>query len=163
MYRIIGADGREYGPVSAAQLRQWIVEGRANSTTSVLPEGSSEWRPLGSLPEFIPGATAPAAIAALTLTERKTNSLAMTGLILGIVSLTVGLCCCHGLPFSLLGLIFSLIGLSQVRSNPQIYQGEGIAIGGIICSVLGLLIGFILILVFGAMSFLGEISGGRRW
>lgn len=52
MYRIIGADGKEYGPVSAAQLRQWIAEGRANSQTSVQRDGVSEWVPLGSLPEF---------------------------------------------------------------------------------------------------------------
>jgi hypothetical protein len=52
MYKIIGADGREYGPVSAAQLRQWMAEGRASFQTRAQTEGSSEWVPLGSLPEF---------------------------------------------------------------------------------------------------------------
>jgi hypothetical protein len=52
MYKIIGADGREYGPASAAQLRQWILEGRANSQTRVQIEGSTEWVLLRSLPEF---------------------------------------------------------------------------------------------------------------
>ncbi len=52
MYRIIGADEREYGPVSADQLRQWIAEGRANAQTRVLVEGATEWKPLGALPEF---------------------------------------------------------------------------------------------------------------
>ena len=53
MYRIIGADGKEYGPITAEQLRQWIAEGRANAQTRVLPEGTTEWKTLAELPEFI--------------------------------------------------------------------------------------------------------------
>src|SRR5215204_2592352 len=63
MYRIIGADGREYGPITADQLRQWIAEGRANAQTKVLPEGATEWKSLGEFPEFFaaaPGMTTPA-------------------------------------------------------------------------------------------------------
>jgi hypothetical protein len=52
MYRIIGADGQQYGPVSPEQLRQWIAEGRANAQTLIQAEGSTEWKPLGQLPEF---------------------------------------------------------------------------------------------------------------
>ena len=52
MYKITGGDGREYGPISIEQLRQWIAEGRANAQTQVLPEGATTWQPLGSLPEF---------------------------------------------------------------------------------------------------------------
>ena len=52
MYKIIGADGKEYGPVTAEQLRQWIAEGRANSRTKVQPEGSADWKTIADLPEF---------------------------------------------------------------------------------------------------------------
>lgn len=52
MYKIIGADGREYGPVTAEQLRQWIREGRANAETRVQAEGSADWTTLGSIAEF---------------------------------------------------------------------------------------------------------------
>jgi hypothetical protein len=52
MYRIIGADGKEYGPITADQVRQWMAEGRANAQTRVLAEGSTEWKTLGELPEF---------------------------------------------------------------------------------------------------------------
>jgi GYF domain 2 len=53
-YRMLGADGREYGPVSADQLRQWIAQHRANAQTRVRLEGSAEWKPLGQFPEFAP-------------------------------------------------------------------------------------------------------------
>lgn len=64
MYKIIGGDGHEYGPVSADDVRRWIAEGRANAQTRVLAEGSTEWQALGTLPEFatstLPGPVAPA-------------------------------------------------------------------------------------------------------
>ena len=52
MYRIIGADGKEYGPVSQDQVRQWIREGRANAQTRVRPEESADWVCLGDLSAF---------------------------------------------------------------------------------------------------------------
>jgi hypothetical protein len=52
MYKIIGADGQEYVPASAEQLRQWIWEGRANAQTKVQPEGATEWKTLAEFPEF---------------------------------------------------------------------------------------------------------------
>ena len=69
MYRIIGTDGKEYGPVTADQVKQWINEGRANADTKVLPAGGTEWKRLGDLPEFAaacaarPGAAPPPPIA----------------------------------------------------------------------------------------------------
>ena len=52
MYKIIGADKKEYGPVTAEQLRQWIIEGRVNGQTSVWSEVLGEWKPLAAYPEF---------------------------------------------------------------------------------------------------------------
>lgn len=61
MYKIIGADGREYGPVTAEQLRQWIREGRATAQTKARAEGSADWKPVSAFPEFsdLVGATSP--------------------------------------------------------------------------------------------------------
>ena len=44
MYRVIGADGKEYGPVSIEQLRQWIADGRVNAQTQVQAAGGAEWK-----------------------------------------------------------------------------------------------------------------------
>jgi hypothetical protein len=51
-YKIIGADQKEYGPISGEQIRHWISEGRVNGKTPVCPEGSQEWKPLELFPEF---------------------------------------------------------------------------------------------------------------
>lgn len=59
MYKIIGADGREYGPVTGEQLREWISTGRANLQTKAQREGATEWKPLSDFPEFAGAAAAP--------------------------------------------------------------------------------------------------------
>ena len=138
MYRILGVDGREYGPVSAEQLRNWIAEGRANALTTARAEGASDWKPLAQFPEF---STSFAAFASppMYVPVRRTNSFAVTGLVLGILSITGGLCC-YGLPFNILGVIFSIIGLTQIHNHPETYDGKGMAIAGLVLSVLGILI-----------------------
>ena len=52
MFKILGHDGKEYGPVTSEQLRQWIHEGRAGGQTQVKPEGAGGWMPLNTVPEF---------------------------------------------------------------------------------------------------------------
>lgn len=52
LFTIIGGDRKEYGPVDASQVRQWILEGRADRQTMVRKEGEEAWQPLGSMPEY---------------------------------------------------------------------------------------------------------------
>lgn len=52
MYKIIGADQKEYGPVSADEMRRWIAEGRVNGQTLLQAEGQADWRPLSTFAEF---------------------------------------------------------------------------------------------------------------
>jgi uncharacterized membrane protein len=51
-YLIIGGDGKEYGPVTDADVRQWIIEGRLNALSLAKGEGDAEMRPLSAFPEF---------------------------------------------------------------------------------------------------------------
>lgn len=59
MYKILGGDGKEYGPVSTDTLRQWVNEGRANAQTQVQAEGSTGWVALGQVAEFSNTLSAP--------------------------------------------------------------------------------------------------------
>ncbi len=148
MYKIIGADGREYGPITADQLREWIAEGRANAQTRALAEGAAEWKPLTEYLEFAPALgrrpppwTAPGPIYATP--TRRTNSMAFTGMLMGVFSITCGMCCCYGAPFNVLGIIFSLIALAQIRNDPQAQEGRGLAIAGLVLSLLSILFGLL--------------------
>lgn len=136
-YKIIGADGRQYGPISAAQIHQWIAEGRVDSRTPVFTDSAKDWTFLGLLPEFAKCFLAPPPVVAPPAQPRRTNTLATAGLVCGIVS---WICCC-GFPFNLLGLIFSLVALSQISRHPEIHEGRGIAIAGLVLSLMNLLMG----------------------
>jgi len=52
MFKIIGADQKEYGPVSTAQIRQWITDGRLNATTQAQRATGGDWQPLSAFEEF---------------------------------------------------------------------------------------------------------------
>jgi hypothetical protein len=157
MYKIIGTDGKTYGPVDAALLKQWIAENRVERQTPVFVDGTVDWTFLGLLPEFVglfapppPPAPGPTPIrssrpgpmsANVTV---QTSSLAVTGLICGILSWSC--CCCCGFPFNLLGILLSWMALSQINRQPDIYEGRGMAIAGLVLSGVSLffyLLGFI--------------------
>jgi len=61
MYKIIGGDQKQYGPVSTDEVRAWIAEGRLNAQTLAWVEGAADWKPLGSFPEFADALRAKAA------------------------------------------------------------------------------------------------------
>ena len=160
MYIIIGGDGKEYGPKPDSEVREWIAEGRLNAQSQIKVQGDDEWRELGNLQEFagdLFGATPvalqppqPTPSTPVAQQHRQpypqysaqaqggTNSMAIAGMVMGILSLVT--CCCYGFPFNLLGIIFSAIGLSQIKkANPR-QSGKGMAIAGLICSILSFLI-----------------------
>jgi hypothetical protein len=148
MYRIIGADGREYGPVTADQLREWIAEGRANAQTRVQAEGGGPWKPLVEYLEFAPqlARTTTPLFAPTTISlppAPRTNPMATTALVMGILSITCGMCCCYGAPFNILGIIFSLVALAQIKNNPQAQQGRPLAITGLILSLASIVLGLV--------------------
>ena len=165
MYFLIGGDGKEYGPKSAVEVREWIAEGRLNARSQIKPQGEEEWVKLGSLSEFAADLNPKAAAHLPTLPHpsaratpvyapppthgssytRSTNGMAIAGMIMGILSILSVYPCC-GLPFNILGLIFSGVALGQIKANPQ-QDGKGMAIAGLICSILSiLLIGILLLL-----------------
>jgi len=146
MYTIVGADGREYGPATPAQLRQWIAEGRANAQTRVRVEGSADWRLLSELEEFFPKpvpATTPAPLTApapFSITPvPRTNPLAVAGMVFGILSIAFS-CCCYGLPFNVAGILFSGVALSQIKADPLNQQGKGMATAGLVLSIFSILL-----------------------
>ena len=151
MYRIIGADGREYGPITADQLRLWIAEGRAAAQTKAQAEGTAQWKPLIEYIEFAPllAGTAPLLPTpgpiSITPTPR-TNPMALTSMILGIISITCCMCC-YGMPFNVLGIIFSMVALAQIKNDPLSQEGRGLAVAGMVLSIASIVMAAIFLML----------------
>ena|ERR1041385_4192580 len=176
MYKVVGADRREYGPVSRETILEWIAQGRANAQTIARFEDGA-WKPLATFDEFkaalgLPGAPPSSTASTGTSTapgqppqtpliqttyvsssaepppfsgvgsQRSTNVCSVLGIIFPIVCS----CCCFIGP--ILGIIFSLIGLSQIRANPHKYSttealpkiGIGISIAILLLHIIGQLL-----------------------
>lgn len=145
MYKIIGADNKEYGPVPLETMKQWISEGRANARTLVMVEGENYWRQLSTIPELaalLPSQSQyeapPLPPYVQTPPPQKQNTMALASFICGLLA-NILCCCFSGFPFNVLGVVFGIIALNQIKSDPS-QTGKGMAISGIILGGFSLLI-----------------------
>ncbi len=134
MYKVKGTDGKEYGPVSADTLRQWIAERRAAAETRVQAEGSTEWKPLSAFAEFAaalanaPRTPPPPPLpgAPTATPQGKTSGMAVASLVLGIF----GFC---GIT-ALIGAILGIVAQVKISKSRGQLKGSGLAIAGIVVS-----------------------------
>ena len=134
MYKLIGTDGRMYGPVTGEQLRQWVAEGRANAQTLVQPVGNSDWKALGEFPELhIP--PLPADPPPPIRVSPRTNGFAVASLVLGTVGWAL---CCWGPVTWITSIIFASAAISQINRSAGTQTGKGLAVAGLIVSLVGL-------------------------
>lgn len=85
MYKIIGSDGRPYGPSTAEQVREWIAQNRVNALTLTQEEGGTDWKPLAQFPEFAVVLATPAAPPQLAAVDQRKSKLAA-----GLLGILVG-------------------------------------------------------------------------
>ena len=166
LFKIRGADGREYGPVVGEQICQWIAERRVLGSTLSQVEGSSEWLPIASLPEFsetlrrvappvIPSRRSPMPAETTEDTLGKVipfqNPKAIWAYYLGLSSIIPGL----GIFLGLAAVVLGVQGLLFANKNPgvrgHVHSWVGILVGGFFC----LLYLAMLLVLFGA----GFLSG----
>ena len=144
MFKLLGADQKEYGPVSADQIRQWIAQGRANARTKLQAAGSIEWKALAEFSEFTdalqntasPGEpTSPPGGAQPTAAPSNASGLGITSLVLGCLGLlTCGIT-------ALVGLIVGIIALVRIKKSEGRLGGQPMALAGTVVSAVFLLIG----------------------
>ena len=149
MYKIVGADGKVYGPIGLEQLQQWAAQGRVNPQTRIQPEGTAEWKPATEVPEV--QAALAAAGFGLALAPplqaggpaagvARESGLAITSLVLGIVSVVV-FCAPLGIP----AIICGHIAHGRARRAPAQYGGGGLAIAGFVLGYLSLVLSLLVL------------------
>ena len=142
MYKIIGADQKEYGPVSAEQLRAWIAEGRVNARTQVLPEGATEWKLLGDLPEFAAATPAPGPIMPAAPPATAAGIVQVGGPATGLAVVAI-----LGIILQIASLIFNLVGASLMAPSrmpnqawANMFSGTIGVVSNAVCIVVGVVV-----------------------
>ncbi len=135
MYKVIGADGKEYGPVSREELLDWAKQGRIGPQTRVRMESGGDWQPLSAFPDLSTVINPPPLSAALnppSVADRASKKIAagICGILLGtlgihkfilgytgaglIMLLVSVLTCGFAAPiFSIIGLIEGILYLTK--------------------------------------------------
>jgi hypothetical protein len=143
MYKIIGADGKEYGPVTIDRLRDWLAQGRISARTRMQSAGSTEWKPADQIPELaslfaslavrVAGKGPPPLLAHAAPTVQN-KGLAVLSFILGLSSFALCLSAFTGVP----AIICGHIARSRAVRLPGRYGGAGLATAGIVLGYLSL-------------------------
>jgi hypothetical protein len=130
MFKILGGDGKEYGPVTTDTVREWILQGRASAATLVRREESPDWKPLSAHPEL--ATLLPAAAAPLNPVI-PTSQLAIWSLVAGVS----GFMCLFTGP---IGVVLGFLARSRIKRSEGKLAGNGLALAGIITGALSLLL-----------------------
>ncbi|MEO7413250.1 MAG: RDD family protein [Opitutaceae bacterium] len=147
MFTIVGGDGKEYGPVTTEQVRNWIATGRASLDTKAKAAGSDEWRRLGDFAEFGGVAGMPPLIGQSFITPPDTAVLADPGARLLAALIDIAIACAAAIPGGIfLGGAFLQILLSVSRGQqPDISEVDpgrfllGVSLLLLALSILGIL------------------------
>jgi hypothetical protein len=147
MYKIIGADGKEYGPVSLEEIRQWITQGRINAQTRVQAAGATDWRTAAEFPEFgwasaggLPGAVPSSPPGPVGQALAPQSGLAITSFVLGMLSLV-----CFGFLAGIPAVICGHLARARARRSPGQYGGAGFALAGLITGYVGLVLSLVIL------------------
>ena len=139
-YKFIAGDGKEYGPYTAEQMRQFLAENRLVATSQVSADGGP-FQPASSFPELnagpgqpMPGQPMPNAAEA----KQKVNGPAI------FMMITAGL----SIAWAVLGLVMAVLGNPALAGAGLMGEDEAIfrMITGIPANVLGIIAGIIILI-----------------
>ncbi len=143
MYKILGADQKEYGPAPASVIERWIAERRLDAKSQIRRDGEPIWRALSDFPEFAAalaagprkGAGTTSGSSSLPTGSRpRVSGLAISSLVIGLLAP-----CTAGVA-GLVGFILGVVALKQIRKSPGQWKGRGLAWTGLVLSGLFLVV-----------------------
>lgn len=76
----------------------------------------------------------------------QNQTLAVVSLILGISGILL-FCCYGGIPLGVGAIITGYLALNNIKQEPMIYSGNGMAIGGIVTGIIGFLATLVIIII----------------
>ena len=156
-----GKDNAQHGPVSDLEIRNMVASGQIDMNTIVWREGMADWLPMKDVPEFQPSSGNPSGTASPYASPQTyagqapyagaipTDGMSIAALVLGILAIVS---CYVWALFGIPAVICGHMSLKKINNSSVPIQGKGMAIAGLVCGYLGILIQLIMI-VFIVLAF----------
>lgn len=143
-----GENGQQSGPVSEPEFAALVAGQKIHGGTLVWREGMPAWVPFSQALASGMYPSQPGEMPLPLMMPPATSGLAVASLVLGIL----GVVSCF-LLFGIPAVICGHMALSRIRVSPVAVSGRGMAITGLVCGYISLLIGIVpLIMIFGIFS-----------
>jgi hypothetical protein len=84
--------------------------------------------------------------------------MAVSSMVLGLVSITLGWCCSFGLLTAPVAIVLGIYSLSQIKSQPDRFTGKPLAIAGIVTGGLYFVALAVIVVIYG----LGILLSGLK-
>ena len=86
------------------------------------------------------------------------NGLAIGGLVVGILSIPGACCCYSSIPLGIAAIIMSIIAMNKAKMSPETHGGRGMAIGGLVCGIIGIAMTVLAFILGMGMSMMQELQ-----
>jgi Domain of unknown function (DUF4190) len=87
-----------------------------------------------------------------------TNGLAIGALVTGILAIPGACCCYSSIPLGIAAIIMGVIAMNKAKVSPHTHGGRGLAIGGLVCGILGLAMTILVIVLGVGMSMVEQLQ-----
>lgn len=86
------------------------------------------------------------------------NGLAIGALVLGILSIPGACCCYSSVPFGIAAIVMGVIAMNKAKMSPMTHGGRGMAMGGLICGIVGLAMTVVAIIFGMSMQLMNQLQ-----
>ena len=139
----INRKGQKYGPYTVEQVQNHLAAGKLLPNDLAWHKGLPSHIPLSQCLASLAGNPAAPTASATSASRKGNNGMCIAGLVLGIISVLFSCCCgIFGLPFPVIGIILSSIGLIQTKKDPS-QEGRNLGMVGLVLSILAILLSIV--------------------
>ncbi len=174
----VGRNNQPLGQFSEAEIREGLERGSFFTNDLVWREGMPEWKPLDQVFGFAAAYVLSAPMTALGMAVHgsapppilhpvgtagigimPTPGTAIASLVLGVIGIFSFFFCLVGGVLAIPGAICGHMALGQIKRSNGLLRGRGMAIAGLITSYGTILIGLLILLVFGLIFGIAAAAG----
>lgn len=92
---------------------------------------------------------------------QPSSGLAIGALVCGIISIPGACCCYSSVPFGIAAIIMGIIAMQKAKNTPQTHGGRGMALGGLVCGIVGFSLTFVMFALGMSMQAMQAIQNGH--